>query len=309
MHETERQKSLIVIGSRGSQLALWQSRWVAARLAELGHESRIEIIKTTGDKVLDVSLSKVGGKGLFTKEIEDALLAVTVDIAVHSLKDMPTEQPEGLLIAATPVREDVRDALVGKCLSALAEGDRIGTSSLRRSAQIRALKPGLEVLDIRGNLDTRLRKLDEGQYDAILLAAAGLTRLGWQDRIAEHLSSDVMCPAAGQGALAIETREDNKLARDVLAKLDDPATRHAVTAERAFLNALGGGCQVPIGAHAVIDGDRLHLRGMVASPDGATVLRGSRTGAATDAAGIGRALGEELLRKGAEQILADVART
>src|SRR3954462_10473415 len=198
---------MLVIASRGSQLALWQARWVQTQLAALGHESRIEIIKTTGDKITDVPLAKVGTKGLFTKEIEEALLDGRADLAVHSLKDLPTELPVGLVLAAVPPREDPRDAIVGKTLAELPHGARVGTSSLRRSAQLRRLRPDLLVESVRGNLDTRLRKLDEGQYDAILLAAAGLKRLGWGDRIAELLPPEVMCSAVGQGSLAIETRE------------------------------------------------------------------------------------------------------
>src|SRR6266700_15026 len=197
---------MLVIGSRGSQLALWQAHWVQARLAALGLESRIEIIKTTGDKVTSVPLSSVGGKGLFTKEIEEALLARQVDLAVHSLKDLPTTIPEGLQITAIPEREDPRDAIVGRRLAELSEGARVGTSSLRRSAQLRRVRPDLQVESVRGNVDTRLRKLDEGQYESIVLAAAGLTRLGWSGRIAEFLEPEVMCPAVGQGALAVETR-------------------------------------------------------------------------------------------------------
>src|SRR5438045_1073391 len=197
---------MLVIASRGSQLARWQAHWVQTQLAALGHEARIEIIKTTGDKITDVPLAKVGTKGLFTKEIEEALLDGRADLAVHSLKDLPTELPVGLVLAAVPQREDPRDAIVGKRLADLPQGAKVGTSSLRRSAQLRKLRPDLRVESIRGNLDTRLRKLDEGQYDAILLAAAGLKRLGWEDRIAEILDPDVMCPAVGQGALAIETR-------------------------------------------------------------------------------------------------------
>src|SRR5579862_2833251 len=197
---------MLVIGSRGSQLALWQARWIEARLAALGFESRIEIIKTTGDRVTNVPLSSVGGKGLFTKEIEEALLAREVDLAVHSLKDLPTEIPAGLQITAIPDREDPRDAMVGSRLADLPQGAKVGTSSLRRSAQLRRLRPDLLIESIRGNLDTRLRKLDEGQYEAIVLAAAGLTRLGWSARIAETLDPEVMCPAVGQGALAVETR-------------------------------------------------------------------------------------------------------
>src|SRR5579863_6045863 len=197
---------MLVIGSRGSQLALWQARWIEARLAALGFESRIEIIKTTGDRVTNVPLSSVGGKGLFTKEIEEALLARQVDLAVHSLKDLPTEIPAGLQITAIPEREDPRDAMVGSRLADLPHGARVGTSSLRRSAQLRRLRPDLAIESIRGNLDTRLRKLDEGEYQAIVLAAAGLTRLGWSERIAHVFPPSVMCPAPGQGALGIETR-------------------------------------------------------------------------------------------------------
>src|SRR5436305_403899 len=198
---------MLVIASRGSQLALWQAHWVASQLRGLGHESRIEIVKTTGDKITDVPLAKVGTKGLFTKEIEEALLDGRAQLAVHSLKDLPTELPEGLILAAVPEREDPRDAVIGKKLADLPPGATVGTSSLRRSAQLRRLRPDLVVESIRGNLDTRLRKLDEGRYDAILLTAAGLKRLGWGDRIAEILSPDLMCPAVGQGALAIETCE------------------------------------------------------------------------------------------------------
>jgi len=189
---------LIVIGSRGSQLALWQARWVAARLAGFGEETRIEIIKTTGDRVQDVPLGQVGSKGLFTKEIEDALLDGSIDMAVHSLKDMPTELPAGLVLAAIPEREDVRDALVGRTLSELAQGAKVGTGSLRRAAQLRALRPDLDVIGIRGNVDTRLRKLDEGQYDAIVLASAGLTRLGWAARISQYFDPSEICPAVGR---------------------------------------------------------------------------------------------------------------
>src|SRR5258708_38214859 len=239
---------MLVIGSRGSRLALWQAHWVKARLEDLGEECRIEIIHTTGDKITDVALSKVGTKGLFTKEIEEALLDRSIDLAVHSLKDMPTEVPAGLTLAAFPVREDPRDAVVGKTLDELSEGANVGTSSLRRSAQLRALRPDLQIKNIRGNVDPRLRKLDEGQYDAILLASAGLRRLGWHDRIAELLPPEVMCPAVGQGALAIETRADGGHAFEVCRRLDHEQTRICVTAERAVLATLGGGVQGPLGA-------------------------------------------------------------
>jgi hydroxymethylbilane synthase len=293
---------MLAIGSRGSQLALWQAHWVKARLEEFGEECRIEIIHTTGDKIADVGLSKVGTKGLFTKEIEEALLNRSIDLAVHSLKDMPTEVPDGLTLAATPVREDPRDALVGRKLSELPRGALIGTSSLRRSAQLRALRPDLRIHDIRGNVDTRLRKLDEGQYDAILLASAGLRRLGWHDRIAELLEPEVMCPAVGQGALTIETRDDGGHALEVCRRLDDADTRICVTAERAVLAALGGGCQVPIGALAQLSG-RLLVRAIVISPDGSFIVRKQISGESGDAAQLGRALGEELLAGGGREIL------
>jgi hydroxymethylbilane synthase len=293
---------MLVIASRGSQLALWQARWVSAQLTALGHECRIEIIKTTGDKITDVPLAKVGTKGLFTKEIEEALLDGRADLAVHSLKDLPTELPEGLVLAAVPEREDPRDAVVGKRLADLPAGARVGTSSLRRSAQLRKLRPDLTIESVRGNLDTRLRKLDEGQYDAILLAAAGLKRLGWGDRIAEILPAETMCPAVGQGALAIETRASGA-GFDAVQAMDHADTHAAVLAERGVLRALGGGCQVPIGAHATVEGGRLQLLGVVASPDGDEVIRGAASGAASQAESLGRALGNELLERGARRIL------
>lgn len=293
---------MLVIGSRGSQLALWQAHWVKARLEELGSECRIEIIHTTGDKITDVALSKVGTKGLFTKEIEEALLSGSIDLAVHSLKDMPTDVPAGLTLAAMPVREDPRDAVVGKRLAELPQGARIGTSSLRRSAQLRAVRPDLTIENIRGNVDTRLRKLDEGQYDSILLAAAGLRRLGWEDRIAELLEPETMCPAVGQGALTIETRDDGGAAFEICRRLDDEDTRVAVTAERAVLATLGGGCQVPIGAHATTH-NQLALHGVVVSPDGTEIIRANMTGAANDAEHLGRTLGEQLLADGGRAIL------
>jgi hydroxymethylbilane synthase len=294
---------MLVIGSRGSQLALWQAHWVKAQLEDLGEECRIEIIHTTGDKITDVALSKVGTKGLFTKEIEEALLDRSIDLAVHSLKDMPTDVPAGLALAAFPVREDPRDAIVGRTLADLPPGARVGTSSLRRSAQLRALRPDLQIENIRGNVDTRLRKLDEGQYDAILLASAGLRRLGWQDRIAELLDPEVMCPAVGQGALAIETRDDGGRAFRFCRGLDDPDTRVAVTAERAVLSTLGGGCQVPIGAHAVVIENALAIGGVVVSPDGTHIVRKSSEATRDDAEALGRQLGEELLAAGGKQIL------
>ena len=293
---------MLVIASRGSQLALWQARWVSSELTARGFECRIEIIKTTGDKITDVPLAKVGTKGLFTKEIEEALLDGRADLAVHSLKDLPTELPDGLVLAAVPEREDPRDAVVGKRLADLPKGARVGTSSLRRSAQLRKLRPDLVIESVRGNLDTRLRKLDEGQYDSILLAAAGLKRLGWGGRIAEILPAEVMCSAVGQGALAIETRAEGA-GFDASRTLDHAPTHAAVLAERGVLGALGGGCQVPIGAHATVEGGKLRLLGLVASPDGTEVIRGESQGAVGDAEQLGRALGAELLERGARRIL------
>lgn len=291
---------MIVIGSRGSALALWQARHIADRLRELGAETRIEIIKTTGDRIQDVPLAQVGGKGLFTKEIEEALLARTIDLAVHSLKDMPTALPQGLVIAAVPPREDPRDALVGVELAGLKPGMRVGTSSLRRAAQLRALHSGLIVDTLRGNVDTRLRKLDQGQYDAIVLAAAGLRRLGLEHRITEMIPVETMCPAVGQGALAIETRADIAIA----ARLDHPETRIAVEAERALLAQLEGGCQVPLGAHAVVDGEIIRLRAVVISPDGSRRVAGANQG--TDPIAVGAALGRDLLDRGAREILREI---
>ena len=295
----------LVIATRGSQLALWQAQHVAARLASLGHECRIEIVKTTGDQVTDVPLAKIGAKGLFTKEIEEALLDRRADLAVHSLKDLPTQLPEHLVLAAVPEREDPRDAVVGCRIAELPRGAGVGTSSLRRSAQLRRLRADLAIEPVRGNLDTRLRKLDEGRYHAILLAAAGLKRLGWAGRIAELLEPDAMCPAAGQGALAIETRASGA-GLDAASALDHAPTRAAVTAERGALAALGGGCQVPIGAHAVVDGDRLRLLAVVASPAGDALVRLETEGAAGDAERLGRDLGERLLDAGARRILESV---
>jgi len=269
---------MLVIGSRGSKLALWQARWVAARLKETGWRCRIQTIRTTGDTVKDVSLSKVGAKGLFTKQIEEALLEERIDLAVHSLKDLPTETPRGLVIGAVPAREDARDAMVGRKLAELPAGARVGTSSLRRAAQLRLLRRDLVVESIRGNLDTRLRKLDDGLYDAIVVAAAGLKRLGWEHRIAELLPVEQVCPAAGQGALA----------------------------ERAVLAALGGGCQVPIGVYAAVAGSEVELQAVVLSPDGARVVRARRRGPMMAAEELGRALGEELLSSGAGEILETV---
>ena len=296
---------MLVIGSRGSQLALWQANYIQQRLAEHGIEARIEIIHTTGDRITNVPLSTLGAmtstKGLFTKELEEALLDGRIHLAVHSLKDMPTDLPSGLRLAAIPAREDVRDAVIGKTLDQLPKGARVGTSALRRQAQLHALRPDLIIESIRGNVDTRLRKLDEGQFDAILLAAAGLRRLGWGDRISQFLSVDEMCPAAGQGALAIETTDEFHQA-DLL---DDAQARAAITAERSLLRTLGGGCQVPIGAHATISGRQLHLRAIVASADGAVIIRQEGSGPTAQAADVGARLAEGLIENGAREILDD----
>lgn len=294
---------MLTIGSRGSQLALWQANWVKGRLEGLGESCRIEIIKTTGDKITDVPLAKVGAKGLFTKEIEEALQEGRIDLAVHSLKDLPTALPGGLGLAGIPEREDSRDALVGFRLENLPDGAKVGTSSLRRAAQLRVLRPDLEIDPVRGNLDTRLRKLDEGQYDAIVLASAGLKRMGWENRIAEALPPEIMCPAVGQGALAIETRQDGGPAECLCRRLDHAATRVAVNAERAVLASLGGGCQVPIGAHARVENGRLRLLAIVVSPDGARLVRRHKDGPVADAERLGRELGRELLDAGAREIL------
>lgn len=265
---------MVVIGSRGSKLALWQSNHVKDLLSAAGIDARIEIIQTTGDKITGVPLAQLGAqtstKGLFTKEIEDALLAKTVDLAVHSMKDMPTELPPGLRIAAVPSREEVRDAIVGFSLAKLPQGAKVGTSALRRQTQLKASRPDLVIEPMRGNVDTRLRKLDEGQFDAILLAAAGLRRLGWENRIAELVPMDVICPAVGQGALAIETREGDTR----FDFLDNRATHDAVNIERAFLRGMGGGCQTPIGCHF----DGTTLRCVVSEPDGTRMRRFSGTG-------------------------------
>ena len=296
---------MIVIGSRGSALALWQARHVAARLQALGEATRLEIIKTTGDRMQEISLIAEGGKGLFTKEIEEALLAGSIDVAVHSMKDVPTEIPGGLVIAAIPERENPHDALVGCSLDELKPGSRVGTSSPRRASQLHALGLGLIIETLRGNVDTRLRKLDQGQHDAIVLAAAGLRRLGWDARIRELIPPEIMCPAAGQGALAIQTRADNGPAWNLVKQLDDSATRASVEAERALLTALGGGCQVPIGAHARVQAGVIRLIAMVASPDGSRLIRGEATGA--EPSQVGAQLGQKLLAQGAREILSPVS--
>jgi hydroxymethylbilane synthase len=297
---------LLVIGSRGSKLALWQANYIHSRLEALGHECRIEVITTTGDRFQSGMLREIGNKGLFTKEIEEALLARHIDVAVHSLKDMPTALPDGLAITAIPEREDPRDALVGARLEHLPAGARVGTGSLRRVAQLAAFRPDLKIEPVRGNVDTRLRKLDEGQFEAIVLACAGLNRLGWRERIAEALPVTVVCPAVGQGALAIETRADDGDGMQACRQLEHAPSRAAVTAERAVLERLGGGCQVPVGAYAEVHGNRLFIRGIVCSTDGRQLVRDEGEGDVSRAHEIGHELGGRLLEAGAREILGAV---
>ena len=293
----------LVIGSRGSHLALWQARYVAGLLGALGIETRIEIIKTTGDHLQTASLVQAGGKGLFTKEIEEALLNRSIDLAVHSLKDLPTENPPELQIAAIPEREDPSDALVGFKLHELPAGARVGTSSGRRTAQLLMLRPDLVCEPIRGNVDTRLRKLKEGQFDSIMLAAAGLRRLGLQREIAECFTPEQICPAPGQGALGIQTRR-NDPASEVCAQLNHEVTEQCVTCERTVLATLGGGCQLPVGSFAAVTGDRLHVQAVVISPDGRQYVRLQEEGERACSKEIGLQLGKELLRQGAASLLA-----
>ncbi len=301
------------IGSRGSQLAAWQANHVAGLLGEQGHQVEIVIIKTTGDRAQDVAFAAVGAKGMFTKEIDEALAARRVDLAVHSLKDLPTELPEGFALAATPARAEARDALVSAKyanLAALPHGARVGTSSARRRAQLHALRPDMEVVEFRGNVDTRLRKLGEGDVDAILLAAAGLERLGKTDWLRERFDPKDFCPAAGQGALAIETRKDDAATIEAVGFLDHADTRFAVTAERAALAALGGGCQVPIGVHCRMKFTQHHkpqdeIFAVVASPETGEVVRvhWQKTREHNDPEAFGRHAAKMLLHSGAGSLL------
>ena len=296
---------MIRIGSRGSQLALWQSNHIATLLRAQGHEAAIATITTTGDRLQAVPFARVGSKGMFTKEIEEALADGAIDLAVHSLKDLPTELDARFVIAAVTERVDPRDVFVSTRFASMDElpaGARVGTSSLRRQSQLRARWPRLEYVEFRGNVDTRLRKLSEGQVDAAVLAAAGLDRLERTEWVRERFSADVLCPAPGQGALAIECRAADERTRKVLAILDHAESRFAVTAERVALAALGGGCQVPIGAYCRRDGDAYRISACVSSPDGATVLRAEMRG--DDAPSLGADLADALLRQGALQLLA-----
>jgi hydroxymethylbilane synthase len=298
------------IASRGSQLALWQSRAVEAtlRAADASVDVRIDVVKTLGDRILDVPLAKIGDKGLFTKELDEALLRGDADLAVHSLKDVPTRLPSGLVLAAVTEREDPRDVLIGRegfsgGLTDVPAGARIGTSSLRRRAQLHAARPDVEVLDLRGNLNTRLVKLDAGDYDAIVLAAAGVKRLGWSERISAYLDAPEWLPAVGQGALAVVTRDDSGDVRDLLHPIHHATTAAATSAERAFLRALEGGCQIPIGALGSVKDGRLTLHGLVADLDGTRILREQGSGSVDDAEQLGRSLADRLTALGATEIL------
>jgi hydroxymethylbilane synthase len=296
------------IGTRGSKLALWQARWVQSaiedRLPDVSAE--LVIIKTKGDKILDVPLANVGGKGLFVKEIEEALLAGHIDLAVHSMKDMPADMPTGLITGAVPQRENPLDVLISKhhaSLETLPSGALIGTSSLRRSTQIKYLRPDIRIEPLRGNLETRLEKLETGVVDAIVLAAAGIHRLGMTDRISTYLPEEIMLPAVGQGALCIQTRKDDPRIAPLAASLNHPDTWTVVMAERAFLQRLEGGCQVPIAAHGRLHNHTLTLTGLVADLDGRHIIRSTIDGHERHAARLGQRLAEELLARGADKIL------
>lgn len=304
-------KAELKIGTRQSLLALWQSNFIAGELRKEypNCEVTLKKIVTKGDRILDVPLAQIGGKGLFTKEIEEELLDGTVDLAVHSLKDMPTVLPEGLCLTVITGRANVGDAFVSNKYNSFAElpqGAVLGTSSLRRRAQLLAARPDLKIVDLRGNVDTRLRKLDEGNMDAIILAAAGLQRLGHGDRIKEIIPTSVCLPAVGQGALAIECRTDNTEVREMLAFLNDKATKQATDAERAFLGLVEGGCQVPIGVHAEVQDNEIKVEAIIASLDGSTVLRNTISGDAEKAVELGQKLGHQMLSEGGQDILATI---
>ncbi|MEW5908936.1 MAG: hydroxymethylbilane synthase [Thermodesulfobacteriota bacterium] len=292
-------------------MALWQAEWVKSALKKNNAGLSIDIttIKTTGDKILDVPLSQVGGKGLFVKEIEEALLDGRIDLAVHSMKDMPAVIPEGLKIGAVPVRENPLDVLISKknrSLSQLRRGSRIGTSSLRRSAQLRHLRPDLEILPLRGNIDTRIRKLDTGDLDAVILAAAGVKRMGLEDRIVEFLNETHLLPAVGQGALCIEIREKDPRMEILAAGLNDSETQIAVDAERAFLIRMEGSCQIPIAAYAKINGKQIFLEGLISDLEGEKIIRDRISGPFTSSRQIGIALAEKLLNSGGREILGNI---
>jgi hydroxymethylbilane synthase len=295
------------IGTRGSALALWQANHIRARLAEIGGvECELVRIRTSGDHFQTAAIAQMGTKGVFIKELEDALLSHSVDLAVHSMKDVPTETPRGLVFPAITRREDVRDCLIsfrGDTLKKLPAGARVGTSSLRRQAQLRTYRPDLSLVELRGNVDTRLRKVEAGEYDAVILAKAGVDRLGLGEKITEILDTALMLPAVGQGALGIEMREADRDMAELVANLDDEDTRSCVTAERALLRELEGGCQVPLGAWARIGAGGLLLEACVLSPDGKEHLRRELDGEPEEAEAIGKRLGQILLEAGADRIL------
>ncbi len=298
----------LVIGTRGSQLALWQANWVKAELerAHPGLSCSLEIIKTSGDKILDVPLAQVGGKGLFVKEIEEALLNGTVDLAVHSMKDMPALIPDGLGIGAVTRREAANDVLIsraGNTLMEMPENARIGTSSLRRASQLLHRRPDFQIIPLRGNIDTRLKKLQTQDMHAIVLAAAGILRLDFAGHITEYIDTDVLIPAVGQGALCIETRSNDPSVIERLSVLNHDETRSAVLAERAFLKRLEGGCQVPVAAYGTVQDGLLHISGMVAETDGSLMYRQSLNGPVSQAEALGLALAEDLIGQGAQAIL------
>jgi len=302
---------IVRIATRRSPLALWQAEYVRSSLIALNPGIKIELVKmvTQGDKILDTPLAKVGGKGLFVKELEVGMLNGDADIAVHSMKDVPVAFPDGLHLAVICKREDPRDAFVSnkyQQLTDLPKNAVVGTSSLRRQTQIKAWRPDLQIKDLRGNVNSRLSKLDDGQYDAIILASAGLKRLGFVDRISESLDTLVSLPAIGQGAVGIECRQDDNRINDLLMALNHQQTRTCVLAERAMNARLEGGCQVPIAGFAELENDRLTMRGLVGRPDGTEVVRGNIEGAASEAEQLGTALADDLLSRGAREILKDV---
>lgn len=302
----------LTIGSRGSGLALWQANWIKTQLEELhtGLQVEIQIIKTSGDKIQDVPLTKIGGKGLFVKEIEEALIRREVDIAVHSMKDVPMKLPYDLEISVITERENPFDALISRDnikLDDLPKKAKIGTGSLRRSSQLLKYRPDLKIVPLRGNIDTRIKKLDSEGLDAIILAAAGLRRMGWAEKITEVIPAEIILPAMGQGAVGIETRTFDPDVVHAIMDLDHEETHFALDAERAFVDELEGGCQVPIGAYATIDGDEnITLNGLVASLDGKTILKSSSKGPSIEAKKLGRELGKEILAMGADKILKEV---
>lgn len=300
----------IKLGTRGSQLALWQANHIKKILEETyGLEVELVKIKTQGDKILDVALAKVGGKGLFVKELEDALLDKRVDFAVHSMKDVPVDLPEGLHITAITKREDPRDVFVSKTYNTLSElpsGAKVGTSSLRRQCQLLSFRPDLQVEVLRGNVETRIRKMVKGQFDAVILANAGVKRLGLMEYVKEVISEDISLPAIGQGALGIECRKDDEEINKIISILNDADTADCVKAERAFLRVLEGGCQVPIGAYAKVDGEKIIITGLVGSLDGKKIIKEVVSGNRVDCEALGEALAKEILNQGARKILEEV---